>query len=164
VICSHLGAVVSRGLSYPSRNFRLSPGTNLGRNSDLIFASGCVGKDCSRVGGRAPRGSIQARMQNPVPLREDEMVRLYGDVIVSVFVLIALVRVGPYRAQSAVAASATADCAADPRLPARVPTGYLFLPGKWENAALPHIACLPILCRRGLTSEGLLLVTLPSNP
>lgn len=53
-------------------------------------------------------------MQDPVPLRRGRS----GEVLVSVFVLIALVGVGPCRAQSTVGASATADCAADPRLPA----------------------------------------------
>jgi hypothetical protein len=53
-------------------------------------------------------------MQNPVPPgrgRSDE-------VPVSVFVLIALVGMGPCQAQSTVAGSAAVDCAADPRLPA----------------------------------------------
>jgi len=63
---------------------------------------------------RAPTESIQSRMQNPVPPGLGRS----GEVVVSVSVLIALLGVGPCRAQSTVAASAKADCAADPRLPA----------------------------------------------
>jgi uncharacterized protein (TIGR03435 family) len=53
-------------------------------------------------------------MQNPVPLGRGQC----SGALVSAFVLIALVAVGPCRAQSTAATSATADCAADPRLPA----------------------------------------------
>jgi uncharacterized protein (TIGR03435 family) len=52
-------------------------------------------------------------MKNPVPLGRGRS----REVLISVFVLIALVGMGRCRAQSTVAASATADCAADPKLP-----------------------------------------------
>jgi uncharacterized protein (TIGR03435 family) len=54
------------------------------------------------------------RMQNPIPLGRGR----WGEVLVSALVLIAPIAVGPCRAQDTLAASATADCPADPRLPA----------------------------------------------